>query len=127
MHAYCTYCSWRKKLGEEPLPALERYDSDRIRAVHAASDAAGKTLYILSGAFGLLAPDEPIPWYDHLLTDEEVESLSSRVGNQLQRFGVSLLVYFTAPVTAEPAVEPYQATIVQACRIAQVALEINEL
>lgn len=72
--------------------------------------------FILSGEFGLIPPDQPIPWYDHLLTAPEVPALVARLAGQIDQYGITRLVYFTRPVTQEPAVAPYHDALTAACR-----------
>jgi hypothetical protein len=115
----CTYCAADKRRDLEPLPAIARYRSDRIAALHAAGP-----MLILSGEYGLLAPEDPIPWYDHLLMPEEVEELVPQVISQLRSRSITALDFHTADPLHTPAVRPYVAVITQACAAAGVALRL---
>jgi len=128
MHsAYCTYCSGRKRSDANLLPAIERYNSERISWVEAAAVAAGCRFYILSGEFGLLAPETLIPWYDHRLMQNEVEAVARQVAEQLIGFGIDRLTYFTVPIEHEPEVRPYLDTITGGCQRAEISMELADL
>ena len=121
----CTYCSADKDPAEGLLPAIRRYRSARIRDVHAAARRRGERFYVLSGAYGLLAPEDEIPWYDHRLLAHEVDALAARMAAQLA--GVSTLTYFTAPLATDETLVPYHDAIAAACRHADVRLVTVEL
>jgi len=123
----CSYCSADKRRDEVPLPAIERYRSDRLQALWRRSLAEGTPLFVLSGRFGLLAATEPIPWYDHLLPAAEVAALAAEVASRLRALGVTAVEYHTANPAATPAVAPYLATIRAACTAAGAALAVVEL
>ena len=92
------------------LPAVERYLSDRISGLHAAGP-----MLILSGEYGLLAPEDPIPWYNHLLQPEEVEGAVPRVADQLRERAVRAIEFHTADPAHTPEIGPYVALIRGAC------------
>ena len=71
--------------------------------------------YILSGKFGLLSPEQPIPKYDHLLASEDVPLLVERVCGQLQEFQISKIIYFTKPPGSNPSLWPYHDCLALAC------------
>jgi hypothetical protein len=125
--AVCTYCAGPKRDDGCLLPAVDRYRSRRIRtlALRAASEL--RPFLILSGEYGLLRGDEPIPWYDHLLLMDEVAALVPRVAAQLTALGIGAVEYHTAPLHAEAAVRPYFETITAACALAGAALTIEPL
>jgi hypothetical protein len=113
--ALCTYCSAIKNDAEEPLPAIDRYISERIKSVHEQSEEQNCQMIILSGKFGLLRPGDPIPWYDHLLLPDEVDTMIKIVAGQIKAYGITELEYHTAPLNIAPAVRPYYDTIRMAC------------
>ncbi len=120
----CTTCCKRKRRDPAPLPARDRYLSRRIRYVHAL--AGGRPFVILSGAYGLLAPEDPIPWYDVPLTPAGVAALVPRVAAQLTRRGASRVAFYARPATT-PGWAPYHDVLAQACARAGVALVVHEL
>lgn len=125
--AYCTYCSGRKRSDAGVLPAIERYDSERISRVEAAARAVGCRFYILSGEFGLLAPETPIPWYDHRLAAHEVEAVARQVAGQIIELGIGHLTYFTVAIEDEADVRPYLDAITGGCQHAEILMEISVL
>lgn len=127
MTIFCTYCSAEKEIAEELLPALRRYRSERIRRIHQAALVAGCGFYILSGEYGLLAPDEPIPYYDHLLTDDEIEMHAFKLAEQIKRYSITQTVFFTLPVSWDEKLAPYHAALRLACTIASVQLSFVEI
>ena len=80
MKILCTYCAGRKRPGSRPLPAIRRYLSPRIAVLHREARRRGSAwaFRIVSGRYGLLAPETPLPWYDHLLREDEVRPTLDR-------------------------------------------------
>lgn len=124
---YCTYCSARKKRRPFLLPAVRRYMSPRIRAVHRASRRRRARFAILSGKFGLIGPYKKIPYYDHLLGANEVAGLPPQMVAYLKRKAVRSVRFFHDPVRANPRVKPYLSAIRRACRRAGVRLSMVEI
>lgn len=127
MKLVCTYCSGPKRDNGGLLPAVDRYLSERIGGLRDLAAANEDGFAILSGEYGLLAADEPIPWYDHLLEPHEVEMLAVRVAEQLLALAPDSVEYHTANPRVAPAVEPYGATLQRACVIAGLPLSIRFL
>jgi len=125
--AWCTYCSAAKREDPGLLPALERYLDRRIHDLAARATVAGMSFLILSGEYGLLRPDEPIPWYDHLLRADEVEALAARMAGQLEALGVTELVHHTVEAAIDPLIIPYRDAITLACASAGVTLRVDEI
>lgn len=124
---YVTYCSAGKNKAKFPMPAVRRYLSPRIRAVHRMSRDAGAPFAILSGEFGLLGPYGKIPYYDHLLKAGEVTALLPRVAGYLERKGIRAVFFFHEPLAPNPQLKPYLAAIRRACRSAGARLTLSEL
>jgi hypothetical protein len=127
MEAFCTYCSASKSRAPGNIPAIQRYQSLRIRKVSRAATELGLKFYILSGEFGLISPQQPIPFYDHLLRPEEVAVLMERVNKQLQEYGLASLVYFTRPLASSRELLPYYEVIKTACLRAALPFFVVEL
>ena len=115
MHAFCTYCSAAKSSDKGEIPAIQRYLDRRIHKVCEAAALLGLEFYILSGEFGLIPPDQSIPWYDHLLLPDEVDDLVERMVAQIRRHRTDGITYFTNALDVEPALQPYHSAIVSAC------------
>lgn len=120
--AFVTYCSARKRPDPGLLPARWRYDSERIREVERRAAAEGAPLLILSGRFGLLAGEEQVPWYDHLLVEGEVPDLAARVAAGFRALGVREVVWFSVGAPQDPRLAPYERAIRLAAAQARVAL-----
>jgi len=125
--ALCTYCSAPKREDPGLLPATERYISSRIRLLAMRAAWERRPFLILSGEYGLLQPQDPIPWYDHLLAPAEVETMCGRVVNQLRAYHLDEVEYHTAPLALVPEVRPYFDLISSACVRAGVKLDVRML
>ena len=124
MKLVITYCSAAKRKDPGGLPAVERYESERIRRLAEGGDGF---FLILSGEFALLEPDTYIPWYDHLLTAEEVTEMSVTVADQLLEYEPYEVEYHTADPEKYPEVAPYARVMERACRFAGVPLQMITL
>ncbi len=124
MKAVCTYCAGNKHRGAELLPAVRRYRSDRIGDLHKLARRQGTAFFILSGRFGLITAEQPIPWYDHLLSADEVRGLVPGVAAVLAEAGVTAISFHTADAAVAPQVAPYGEVIRQACLLSGLELEI---
>lgn len=56
---------------------------------------------ILSGKYGLLRPEEEIPFYDKLLRPADVEQMVPKVEKQLKEIEPSCVIYFTRKVEGQ--------------------------
>ena len=112
---------------EELLPALRRYRSERIERIHKAALITGCSFYILSGEYGLLAPGELIPYYDHLLMADEIETHACKLIEQIKRYSITKIVFFTLPVSRDEKLAPYHSALRLACTIASISLSFVEI
>ncbi len=124
IRAVSTYCSGPKRDDDGMLPAYERYRSQRIRTLAMRSSWQQRAFFILSGEYGLITADTLIPWYDHLLSEDEVEAMVPEVVQQLKHSRVGSMEYHTGPLASEPLVKPYFELMSSACAQADVGLEI---
>ncbi|RMH59352.1 MAG: hypothetical protein D6679_02125 [Candidatus Hydrogenedentota bacterium] len=114
-----TYCSARKKNDQAPLPARERYVSPRIQRIEQKAKASGADFRILSGKFGLLAPDEKIPYYDKKLSEEDLSRMIEESEKRLCDYQ-----HITFWVHPGDDVELYQRVIEEAARRNRAAFEV---
>lgn len=122
MTAYLiTTCSKEKDSRPGLLPAIERYKHPRIDWVYRESQRLNLPMLILSGEFGLLQPQTPIPWYDHALQADEVPNLVPAIALRLKGLKAESLQFFARPAN-EPGWAPYHAALDQACRAENVRL-----
>jgi len=124
--AFVTYCAAAKRPDPGLLPAAERYLSDRISRVGSAAAVLGYPFFILSGKFGLLAPLDPIPDYDHLLTGGEVQDHARRVADRIIELGLATVLFFSRPLDVDPGAGPYRRAAAEACRLAGVEFKLVE-
>lgn len=125
IHVLCTHCSAEKDKAEGMLPASKRYISVRISKVEELARQSGLHFCILSGEFGLLDADQPIPWYDHLLIPGEVPALVEKIIIQLQEKKICQIDYYVRPVNIDPNNASYTNALKAACAKAEVALQIH--
>lgn len=93
----CTICSKEKRMDIRPLPAQIRYKSDRIKKVNAIAKDKGFPFVILSGKYGILSPDEKIPYYNHLLKPKEAGLLTKRVTQQIKVYDIDEVIFYAKP------------------------------
>lgn len=124
MDVLCTTCCRQKRDDPGLLPARERYLSARIRFADAESRRRDLPLRILSGRFGLLAPETLIPRYDHALQPADVPRLLPLVARQLAELGAQRLVLYAEP-RHHAGWEPYYQLLEEACKLGDVALEVR--
>ena len=127
MNALCTYCSYSKRDDAGEMPAIRRYTSTRIGRVYEASTILGVGFCILSGEYGLLLPEQPIPNYDHLLMSHEVASLAARVAEQIPELGLEGIVYMTHALASDDKLVPYRDVIVTASLRARIPCLVMEM
>ncbi|HSM16459.1 MAG TPA: hypothetical protein VK845_05605 [Gemmatimonadales bacterium] len=126
MELVCTTCSKRKRRAPGLLPARHRYLSKRIRYVLSLAEHGSRLAAILSGRYGLLAPDDRIPWYDQVLAPDGVEVLLPRLIEQLRSLGATSAVFYAQPPSTA-GWEPYHEALEQACRRLGIRLEVRLL
>jgi len=107
MKVFCTYCSKNKSNVDVSMPAIERYDDKRITDLYSASQLLGYDFYILSGKYGLVHYSDSIDYYDHLLTDSEVEPHSKLVQAQLASSDITAITFFSVSTGIDPNVSAY--------------------
>ncbi len=124
MKIICTYCSGAKREDGGLMPAVSRYLSQRIVDLGESADNQGLEFMILSGEYGLIDREYPLPFYDHLLQPWEVDKLSNKVASTLCMAGVKEVEYHTAAPELVSAVRPYLSVMEAACERASVALRV---
>ena len=127
MHLKATYCSKSKRASPELLPAYKRYISRRIKFVYDSATGGPNKFAILSGSFGLINGDHPIPYYDHLLQEDEIEPMVKTVTQTLISWGISGITWYSLPDELDPNVWRYRAVITLASEMAGCRLDTVEL
>lgn len=109
---FVTYCSSEKSTTDEPLAAIRRYSSKRIKKVFGLAKNEGADFAILSGEYGLLKPRTKIPYYDHLLQEEEVEEIAKKSLIFLKHQGdYESIVFYSRPLDSNPQLKPYHRVL----------------
>lgn len=126
MKAYCTYCSAQKDPSQKMLPAIKRYKSQRIRSVYEESQKEKHKFIIFSGKFGLLYPNDEVPFYDHLLRISEVEEHAKKIADQIDEMGFNQIVFFVRSPLEDKNVLNYIECLSLACDKTHTRLEIHE-
>jgi hypothetical protein len=81
-------CSQRKRLDTDLLPAIERYDGPAFRVLRRYLQSGSldtPEIQILSAEYGLIAQDQPIPYYDRKMTAARADELRSKVLAELKK------------------------------------------
>ncbi|MFP4038279.1 MAG: DUF6884 domain-containing protein [Candidatus Nanohaloarchaea archaeon] len=121
MMLHVTYCSREKDRTRKNLPAIERYDSERIERIKALAEERDEDFAILSGKYGLIKAQEEIPFYDELLRQKDIPELINEVKNFLQSENIEKVVYHTEEVEGER--RPYYKLIKNACDTLNIEIE----
>ncbi len=124
-HYLITTCCKEKDETPGELPAIRRYRSERIARAFEESRRLGLPMLILSGKFGLLQPQDPIPWYDHPLQMTEVPGLIPRLAESLAK-GEVTGIYFIARPPETPGWAPYHTVLKRACQRLEIPISFIE-
>ena len=79
---------------------------------------------ILSGKFGLLAPTDLIPHYDHLLKAFETTRLSKVVAKQMKNLKGKSIVMYSHWMDKDIHVAPYIETLTDACELTKIPFDL---
>ena len=124
MLVYCTICCKEKKTNKEPIDSINRYISNRIKFVFEKSQKDSAEFRILSGKYGLLKPNDKIPWYDKKLEFSDISALKKIVKKQILKQNICKIVFFGKDKKKNPDWEPYYNLIENACSELGVDLQI---
>jgi hypothetical protein len=120
----CSICSKAKDERVELMPARLRYTGTHVAKVLHHAKSSHLPFYILSGVYGFISGDEPIPHYDHLLVSEEVPALIERIVGQLTLLEAGEIVFCTKD---KPNWKPYLDAIKQAASRLNISLSVYQL
>ena len=125
MSTLVTYCSREKRPDKSPIPAIDRYVSDRITEVRRRANAENRPMLILSGLLGLIHPDTLIRYYDKLLLPQDVGEMVDLVAHQLLWLKVDSVEYVTKDIWTDARVRPYHDLLAAACMREQVEMVVT--
>lgn len=106
-----TICCREKDRAEGLLPAVRRYRSERIDRLARLAGEAGLPFAILSGFFGLIEAEEPIPYYDRLMSADDVERIAAAATEFLRERGIQEVIFCLPDPALDPHVGPYLASM----------------
>ena len=121
----CTICCREKDRAEAALPAIGRYRSGRIQTVFHMAEKEGLEFAILSGKFGLLHPEDLIPYYDKLLTEEDIPALNRQMAEFLRENPARGIIFLPPDPRSDSKVMPYIKCMRRAARKAKIPLRIK--
>lgn len=101
---------------------MTRYQGSHVGKARAEAASLGAPLYILSGKFGLIRGDTPIPNYDYHLK-EETPGLAALVASQLSTEEITDMDFLCLD---EKAWQPYGAVLTRAAELAGAVLTIRK-
>jgi len=113
---FCTICCREKDRAKEDLPARRRYKSQRITTVAGLAREAHRPLVILSGKYGLIDADEPIPYYDKLMGIDDLGDIIGKNISFLEGNKVGKVIFICPDPAIDPHVKPYLRSIQAAAR-----------
>ncbi len=112
----CTICCREKDRTDKLLPAIRRYKSERIKTVAGLARDAGLPLAILSGKYGLIDANEPIPYYDKLMGECDLGEIIAANIAFLEKNEVGKVIFLCPDPAIDPHVQPYLRSIQAATR-----------
>ena len=115
MLIYCTYCSAEKQSTKKPIPAIDLYQSTRIQDVHQMASKANLPFFIFSGKHGLIAPHQPVAWYDHLMQKEAISTHAEFLAKQIHSLNILAIHFFSNFPENDPNLQTYIDCITNAC------------
>ena len=121
MKLHITYCSKNKREDEGKLPAIQRYNSERIKRIKQLADSKREDFAILSGKHGLITAKTQLTYYDKLLQKEDVKILLPKVRKFLRNKKPAKIIYHTKEVKNER--KPYFNLIETASKQEEIKFE----
>ena len=118
-----TICCREKDRREGTLPAIQRYRSERIDTVARLARDAGLPMAILSGKYGLIYQDKPIPYYDKLMGEGDLGEIIAANIVFLEKHKIKKIIFLCPDPSLDPHVQPYLRSIQAAARGAACRLE----
>ena len=105
---HITYCANNQKKLKQ-----SRYKSNKIKEIRSIANKNDDEFAILSGKYGLIPPEKPIPEYDKLLEKEDIENLLPQVRRYLQSKNTEKVIYHTKELVGKRI--PYFTLMKETC------------
>jgi hypothetical protein len=125
MRTIVTICSKNKDGSTGDIAAYLRYKSNRINEVMKVATKKKLPFFILSGKYGLIKHDQPIPFYNHLLVNEETDRLAKIISDQIINYGINSITFYAKPKLQDWAA--YYDALEKAASMAKINLDIHTL
>lgn len=122
-HFYITHCCKQKNENIKLLNAIDRYLASYILYVNKMAKIEKKDFMIFSGKYGLLKPNQKIPYYDKLLTYDDFESLEPVVNKQIIEYNITKITFFHIGIKYDKKVKVYVDFIKNICDKNNVSLD----
>ncbi len=119
-----TICCREKDQAEGLLPAVRRYRSRRIGRISELSGETGLPLAILSGLYGLIDAEEPIPYYDRLMGEGDIARVTAVNQEYLRRRKIEGVIFCLPDPAIDPHVKPYLKSMEAAAAAAGCGLKV---
>lgn len=119
-----TICCREKDRATGLLPAFRRYRSERIDRISELAAAVGSPFAILSGLYGLIDSLEPIPYYDRLMSEDDVNRIALANAEFLKKRQVAGVVFCLPDPSLDPHVRPYLRSMEEAASAAGCRLKV---
>ncbi|EKE00246.1 MAG: hypothetical protein ACD_22C00069G0005 [uncultured bacterium] len=127
MHYYITTCCKEKETKSKLLPAIDRYLNPRIKQVYNLSIKDNIEFLILSGKYGLLKPEDKIPYYDQILLDRQVQNIVDTIIAQSIFTKGDCITVFGKHESEHPSWKPYYDAIRTVSSKLGLSLSIKQL
>ena len=125
MTLHITPGSRDKNRARKNLEAIKRYDSERIDQVKTVADQRNEEFTILSGKYGVIRPEEKIPFHDEMVREMNISELLTHVKNFLQSKNVDEVIYYSADLEGERI--PYLKLLKTACDTLDIDFEERKI
>lgn len=112
----CTICCREKDTAKEDLPAIRRYKSKRITAAADLARKSGLPFSILSGKYGLIDGNKPIPYYDKLMGVDDLGEIIDLNIKYLENNKIGKIIFICPDPGTDHHVHPYLRSIQAAAR-----------
>jgi hypothetical protein len=119
-----TICCREKDRAAGLLPAVRRYRSRRIVRIAELAGETGLDLAILSGLYGLIDAEEPIPYYDRLMGEGDITRVTEVNREYLRRREIDGVIFFLPDPAIDPHVKPYLKSMEGAAAAAGCGLKV---
>lgn len=110
-----TTCCKDKRLDEALLPSIDRYLDPRIKKVFNIAKKSGDGFLILSGKYGILKPEDPIPYYDQILLEENVPEIVDLVVPRFRELRVAEIIVYGKDASLDLGWIPYYSVLKKSC------------